>query len=227
MNVQGQQMQSQMGMQTPQMGMQPSQMGMQPPQMGMQTPQMGMQPLSRTAAAKAVVSKWSGPKKAAIGILLLLLIGGVITGLVYLFKPSLFSKPIDPTVNWKGYKYSTDGKCGPVFGNTACPGNQCCSSNGYCGGTKDGNDAYCGAEHGYVGYYDGQQPSKTHPATNWKGYTTSTDGRCGPDFNNKGCGDSSCCSTLGYCGGVTGRADAWCKTMNLSNGIYDAVEPKK
>ena len=39
--------------------------------------------------------------------------------------------------------------------------------------------------------------------------------------------DSSCCSTLGYCGGVTGGADAWCKTMNLSNGIYDAVEPKK
>ena len=186
-------------------------------------------PVSRSAAVKAAVNAWSGPKKVAIGILFLLLLGGIITGLVYLFKPSLFSKPkpIDPTVNWKGYKYSTDGKCGPVFGNTACPGNQCCSSNGYCGGTKDGNDAYCGTEHGYVGYYDDQQPSKSHPTTNWKGYATSTDGRCGPDFNNKGCGDSSCCSTLGYCGGVTGGADAWCKTMNLSNGIYDAVEPPK
>ena len=39
---------------------------------------------------------------------------------------------IVPT-NWKGYGYSTNGRCGPSYNNTACPDNKCCSTYGYCG----------------------------------------------------------------------------------------------
>ena len=50
--------------------------------------------------------------------------------------------------NWKGNIYSTTvesggRRCGPDFNNTACLGNQCCSSAGYCGGATGANDAYC------------------------------------------------------------------------------------
>jgi hypothetical protein len=38
--------------------------------------------------------------------------------------------------NWKGYSYSTNGRCGPTFNNTACPDNQCCSTSGWCGITN-------------------------------------------------------------------------------------------
>jgi len=39
------------------------------------------------------------------------------------------------TENYFGWKLSTNDRCGPGFGNTACSGKQCCSSEGYCGGS--------------------------------------------------------------------------------------------
>ena len=39
------------------------------------------------------------------------------------------------TENYFGWKLSTNDRCGPEFGNTACSGKQCCSSKGYCGGS--------------------------------------------------------------------------------------------
>jgi len=42
--------------------------------------------------------------------------------------------------NWAGNKFSTNGRCGPKFNNTACPDNQCCSVYGWCGTTR----AFCG-----------------------------------------------------------------------------------
>jgi hypothetical protein len=38
--------------------------------------------------------------------------------------------------------YSTDGRCGPEFNNTACTGSACCSQFGWCGGSKGNNDQY-------------------------------------------------------------------------------------
>ena len=35
-----------------------------------------------------------------------------------------------------GSKVSTDGRCGPNFGDTRCPDGQCCSTSGVCGTTK-------------------------------------------------------------------------------------------
>ena len=50
--------------------------------------------------------------------------------------------------NWVGRKYSTivdsgGRRCGLEFNKTACPDNQCCSSQGYCGGFTGGHDPWC------------------------------------------------------------------------------------
>ena len=66
-------------------------------------------------------------------------------------------KCLGSTINWKGYKISTNGKCGPNADNTACPGEQCCSIHGWCGGKKGQNDAWCGNRMSN-GIYDGQSP---------------------------------------------------------------------
>lgn len=60
---------------------------------------------------------------------------------------------------------------------------------------------------------------------NWKGHPYSTDGRCGPNFNNTACTGTACCSTFGWCGGKKGNADDWCGTFHANNGEYDALQP--
>ena len=62
------------------------------------------------------------------------------------------------STNWAGNKFSTNGRCGPNFGNTACSGTQCCSIVGWCGGVKGGTDPWCGRLHGFEGKFDGQKP---------------------------------------------------------------------
>ncbi len=59
------------------------------------------------------------------------------------------------TENYFGWKLSTNDRCGPDFGNTACSGKQCCSSKGYCGGSgpatgPHGKDEWCTSSSGYV-----------------------------------------------------------------------------
>lgn len=67
--------------------------------------------------------------------------------------------------------------------------------------------------------------------TNWKGYEISTNNRCGPEFGNKACGGTSCCSKFGYCWGGDGawiKCNAASRQMfgdTLVNGDYDAVKP--
>jgi hypothetical protein len=61
--------------------------------------------------------------------------------------------------NWKGYNISTNGRCGPSYGNTACPGKQCCSIFGWCGGEAGKNDAWCRTYKGFSGIFDGINPS--------------------------------------------------------------------
>jgi hypothetical protein len=63
---------------------------------------------------------------------------------------------------------SRNGRCGPAFNNTKCPGNQCCSFSGWCSGDRGTYSAWCfanwagnvGRDNGiYDGAYDGPLPS--------------------------------------------------------------------
>jgi len=78
---------------------------------------------------------------------------------MFIVKP-VPSKP----VNWKGYEISTDGRCGPQFGNKACPGTSCCSVFGWCGGTSGQRDDWCWRYNAAAGTYDGQKPIPPPPA---------------------------------------------------------------
>jgi hypothetical protein len=57
------------------------------------------------------------------------------------------------TTNWAGNKFSTNGRCGRKFNNTACPDNQCCSVYGWCGTTR----AFCGNMMS-KGQFNGKKP---------------------------------------------------------------------
>jgi len=79
---------------------------------------------------------------------------------------------------------STDGKCGPENGNTTCPGSQCCSRFGWCGGNLGGYSDWCinttsGAVfETFVSRFDGTMPV---PLKNpWEGCTTTN--QCVPGY---------------------------------------------
>jgi hypothetical protein len=65
---------------------------------------------------------------------------------------------VAPTTNWAGQPFSKDNRCGPSFNNTACTGTSCCSTFGWCGGSKGQNDDWCGKYHGFNGKYDALKP---------------------------------------------------------------------
>jgi hypothetical protein len=132
--------------------------------------------------------------------------------------------------NWKNINYSITEdvggrKCGPNYGS--CPNNQCCSPDGYCGGTTGDTSTFCLTSNNWNGEYNNKAPVIPK---NWKGYNYSTtvesgDRRCGPNYNNTACPNNQCCSSAGYCGGVTGANDAWCST-SISNGHFNDKETK-
>ena len=62
------------------------------------------------------------------------------------------------------------------------------------------------------------------PDTNWAGYKFG-DGRCGPQYGNKACSGTSCCSAFGWCGGTKGQKDDWCWTYRAYNGKFDGQKP--
>lgn len=89
--------------------------------------------------------------------------------------------------NWAD-SITTDGRCGVINGKS-CPGSECCSESGYCGGP---GEEYCGP---------GCQPygGICNPTSN-----ITTDGSCGT--NGRTCMGSrfgDCCSASGYCGKTT------------------------
>ena len=47
------------------------------------------------------------------------------------------------TIVKDGENVSTNGRCGPEFNNTICPGKQCCSYSNWCAGTQGTHSAWC------------------------------------------------------------------------------------
>lgn len=58
-------------------------------------------------------------------------------------------------VNFAGKTRSTNGRCGPSFNNTSCPGEACCSIYGWCGGRQGDSSDWCGWAHEASGQFDG------------------------------------------------------------------------
>jgi hypothetical protein len=61
------------------------------------------------------------------------------------------------------FQISTDGRCGKNHGGKHCPGTQCCSKDGWCGGKKGKRSDFCYAKNGGKdrgqsrGEYDGNK----------------------------------------------------------------------
>jgi hypothetical protein len=137
---------------------------------------------------------------------------------------------------------STNGKCGPNNNETICPGSQCCSDEGWCGGTKgDGtyptSGPWCAYETNYTQYkygdargtaggiYDGTSPPPPKPPTR----VVSTNGKCGPMNNETVCPGKQYCALSGPVSGQDGK----CGTATMAptwksgywGGAYDGKSP--
>ena len=95
-----------------------------------------------------------------------------------------------------------DHRCGPDFEEGICDPNRCCSTAGYCGGL---DEIHCNETRGFDGAYDGQIVERA-------------DHRCGPDFEAGICDPNRCCSSAGYCGGLT---QSHCNETRGFDGAYD------
>ncbi|OTB03078.1 carbohydrate esterase family 4 protein [Hypoxylon sp. CI-4A] len=84
----------------------------------------------------------------------------------------------------------TCGTTGAGENGYICPTGMCCSQYGYCGNSTDYCETGCQAAFGIC-------------STGSGGGDSSTDGRCGPDYDNAVCGADECCSASGYCGTTT------------------------
>ncbi|KAK6542097.1 hypothetical protein TWF694_007866 [Orbilia ellipsospora] len=93
---------------------------------------------------------------------------------------------------------TTNGRCGPQFNDTTCPGSTygpCCSVSGW-----------CGSGYGFCGIGNCIGGSCTN-GTGW-----STDGKCGANATQPRCGGQFgvCCSSSGWCGNDTSHCGASC-----------------
>jgi hypothetical protein len=97
---------------------------------------------------------------------------------------------------------SQNGACGLYNNNTKCPTGQSCSSYGWCGDTP-----------GYTGVTANIPYSDPAPQG-----TTSTNTRCGPEFNNKKCpNNGECCSNTGIYKGWCGTNSNFCNSSTQKN----------
>jgi len=87
-----------------------------------------------------------------------------------LFIPSLLSKVYSLSI----------GRCGE---GVSCPYGYCCSKFGYCGTSSEHCGAGCQYKYGIC-----------------RMNSISTDGRCGPNNDDKVCPNGQCCSLYGWCG---------------------------
>ena len=62
---------------------------------------------------------------------------------------------------------TTNGRCGPQYGNQTCINNACCSIHGWCGGDKTAQDkgVWCTTAHGFTGKYDAPVITQTQTPT--------------------------------------------------------------
>ena len=67
------------------------------------------------------------------------------------------SPPPPPSSN-----VSTNGRCGPEFNNTICPGKQCCSTSSWCAGTQGTKSDWCADKNGYKGRDGGKYDGKSN-----------------------------------------------------------------
>lgn len=127
---------------------------------------------------------------------------------------------------------SNSEQCGPDYG--ICPGTQCCSKGGWCGGTQGQTSIWCSIEKNL---YDGIQKVDGH--LTFSGYQSQYDGknigdieiikgnlifsdvseygRCGSQGYNKKCPDDQCCSYWGWCGGKQSKYDHnYCTTLKFN-----------
>lgn len=134
-------------------------------------------------------------------------------------------------IDCSSYKYtglksdsvSVDGRCGYGYGR--CPGTQCCSQSNWCGGERGTYSDWCsrsdmknGSYSTFIGAnssYDGNdlQNMKVDVTSDF----ISTDGTCGPNYNNKICPYSQCCSYEGKCGGSKPNYSTYCSILGSSN----------
>lgn len=152
--------------------------------------------------------------------------------------------------NWSGYEYSQNGRCGPIYGNKACPKGQCCTQWGVCASFQangEFDDVWC-TRCRENGLYDDKKPSyfdsiHTCPnfaqdpqqttflppslQKNWDGHSYSSDGKCGPENGNKACTDGKCCTDAGVCANILnsdGSTNPQCGSCR-PNGRFDDVRP--
>ncbi|OUM59848.1 carbohydrate esterase family 4 protein [Piromyces sp. E2] len=85
---------------------------------------------------------------------------------------------------------SSIGRCG---NGVSCPAGYCCSQYGYCGTTNEFCGVGCQVQFGTC-----------------KSNSISTDGRCGPNYDNKVCPQKECCSLYGWCGTDSDHCGAGC-----------------
>ncbi len=110
-----------------------------------------------------------------------------------------------------------DHHCGPQFGGSKCGTDRCCSSFGWCGGLTE---AHCNASRGYSGQFDGPRGVPTPPPAALPDQRA--DHHCGPQFGGSKCGTDRCCSSFGWCGGLT---EAHCNASRGYSGQFDGPRP--
>ena len=96
----------------------------------------------------------------------------------YVKNPTFIEPPLKLPSN-----VSTDGRCGPQFGNKVCPGDTCCSQYGWCGGKQGTTSAWCsdGQQGIQNGKFDGKPILQTSVSNNKNNPPTYIGGKAGSD----------------------------------------------
>ncbi|KAH9219719.1 hypothetical protein DL95DRAFT_291091, partial [Leptodontidium sp. 2 PMI_412] len=104
--------------------------------------------------------------------------------------------------------YSTDGTCGPQFGNRLCAGKwgDCCNMSGKCGTGA----SFCGKEVCLWG--NCQRPVITPSLPPWLSTGNTTDGTCGrPKSMTCNVVYGNCCNKSGFCGSLPSDCGTGCQ----------------
>ena len=101
-----------------------------------------------------------------------------LVNLGYVHNPTWNNPPLKLPSN-----VSTDGRCGPQFGNKVCQGDACCSQWGWCGGKQGTTSDWCSdSQHGINGgKYDGKPILQASVSGNKNNPPTYIGGKAGPD----------------------------------------------